>query len=326
MEFAHLCGQYKRMPLAAYRLYADAFNADPKPSADLLWQHRYNAACYAALAAGGQGEDTPLLPDKVVVMLRRQALQWLRADLALWATHLQTTRPEAPGEMAQALRNWQQNRQLAAVRDREALAPLPVEDRQACERLWEEVAIYRTKAEAKARYVSDLERRLSVLLGGEWKPATVQELLTVARLATHGHREFAATARLFERSLMANPDWAHFPADSPCYFGVCCAVVAASGEGAGAVTLDEAGRRHLRHQGLAWLRDELGRKNKRLADGTPTDRTEVATSLAYWQGDGWLAGVRDKEALDKLPDDERKEWRQLWDDVAALLKTVEGKK
>jgi len=34
----------------------------------------------------------------------------------------------------------------------------------------------------------------------------------------------------------------------------------------------------------------------------------------------------DLEALDKLPDDERKEWRHLWDEVAVLLKTVEEKK
>ncbi len=48
--------------------------------------------------------------------------------------------------------------------------------------------------------------------------------------------------------------------------------------------------------------------------------------LTHWQVDTELASVRDKEALDKLPDDERKEWRQLWDDVAALLKKVQEKK
>jgi hypothetical protein len=31
-------------------------------------------------------------------------------------------------------------------------------------------------------------------------------------------------------------------------------------------------------------------------------------------------------ARDKLPDDERQQWCQLWDDVAALLKKVEAKK
>jgi hypothetical protein len=45
----------------------------------------------------------------------------------------------------------------------------------------------------------------------------------------------------------------------------------------------------------------------------------VAQRLKYWQTDDELAGVRAKDALDKLPADEAKEWRQLWDDVAAVL-------
>jgi hypothetical protein len=36
--------------------------------------------------------------------------------------------------------------------------------------------------------------------------------------------------------------------------------------------------------------------------------------------------VRDKAAVEKLPDDEAKAWRQLWDDVAATLQTAVGKK
>jgi hypothetical protein len=39
-----------------------------------------------------------------------------------------------------------------------------------------------------------------------------------------------------------------------------------------------------------------------------------------------FAAVRDPSALDRLPDDERQQWRQLWDDVAALLRKVEAPK
>jgi hypothetical protein len=42
--------------------------------------------------------------------------------------------------------------------------------------------------------------------------------------------------------------------------------------------------------------------------------------MRHWQTDADLAGVRDKDALDKLPEDERKQWRQFWDDVADLLR------
>ena len=41
--------------------------------------------------------------------------------------------------------------------------------------------------------------------------------------------------------------------------------------------------------------------------------------LAHWQQDTDLASVRDQEGLAKLPEDERQQWRRLWDDVAALL-------
>jgi hypothetical protein len=48
--------------------------------------------------------------------------------------------------------------------------------------------------------------------------------------------------------------------------------------------------------------------------------------VVCWQEEPDLASVRDGPALAALPDDERRQWRQLWDDVAALLKTVEPKK
>jgi hypothetical protein len=46
--------------------------------------------------------------------------------------------------------------------------------------------------------------------------------------------------------------------------------------------------------------------------------------MRHWQQDADLASVRDPQALDRLPNDERHQWRQLWQDVAALLKGVEG--
>ena len=53
----------------------------------------------------------------------------------------------------------------------------------------------------------------------------------------------------------------------------------------------------------------------------PAAKRAARQRLAHWQEDADLASVRDRAPLDRLPEDERKEWRQLWDDVAALLKT-----
>jgi serine/threonine protein kinase/TolA-binding protein len=141
LEFAHLCGQYKRQHLTASRLYADAFAADPKLAGVLGAGHRYNAACYAALAAAGQG--TERLPDKAAVMLRRQALRWLRADLAL---HAKAT---APQTVRQRLAHWQQDSDLAAVRDLAALDRLPDDERKDWRRLWDDVAALLKQVEEK---------------------------------------------------------------------------------------------------------------------------------------------------------------------------------
>jgi hypothetical protein len=42
--------------------------------------------------------------------------------------------------------------------------------------------------------------------------------------------------------------------------------------------------------------------------------------LRHWQKDTDLAGLRDKEAMAKLPAQEQKAFTQFWADVAALVK------
>src|SRR5262249_46303869 len=58
-----LLAHHKRRYVAAARLWADALAADPKLAADPQAQHRYNAACSAARAAAGEGEDDPMPDD-----------------------------------------------------------------------------------------------------------------------------------------------------------------------------------------------------------------------------------------------------------------------
>src|SRR5689334_13942472 len=82
LRLSELC-LIKKLHRTAAGLYADAFAADPKLAADLTAGHRYDAACCAALAAAGQGEDAAKLDDKERARLRKQALEWLRAHLAL---------------------------------------------------------------------------------------------------------------------------------------------------------------------------------------------------------------------------------------------------
>jgi tetratricopeptide (TPR) repeat protein len=156
LELAPLCQlPCKRLHAAAARLAADAFTADPKLANDQ--QHRYNAACSAALAAAGQAEDAKLLPDRLVLALRRQALGWLRDDLASYANLLKgdpKVKPIVRGRLA----HWLQAADFASVRDKEALARLPEDERAAWHRLWADVEELLCKAQDRGQKVPDAVR------------------------------------------------------------------------------------------------------------------------------------------------------------------------
>src|SRR5262249_6472156 len=87
-----------------------------------------------------RGEDAAKLDDKDKARLRNQALDWLRADLALRARQLGSGRPADRTAAQKALRHWQKDSDLAGIRDAAALAKLPAEERVAYERLWADVA------------------------------------------------------------------------------------------------------------------------------------------------------------------------------------------
>jgi serine/threonine-protein kinase len=141
----------KKLPRTATGLYAFAFAADPKLADDLLAAHRYSAACFAALAAAGQGDDAAKLDDQERTRLRQQARDWLRADLALRRQQHQTGEPADRAAVQQALRHWQQDTDLAGIRDAAALAKLSAEEQKAFTQLWAEVAALRKKAEGNTK-------------------------------------------------------------------------------------------------------------------------------------------------------------------------------
>jgi serine/threonine protein kinase/tetratricopeptide (TPR) repeat protein len=131
-----LCRQGK--PAAAARSYAEAFAAYPELADDLRVPNRYNAACCAALAGCGQPKDAANLDDAERARLRRQALGWLRADLAAWGELLEKQPEQARGRVRQTLRQWQQDADFAGVRG-DALAQLPEPERQTWQQLWADV-------------------------------------------------------------------------------------------------------------------------------------------------------------------------------------------
>lgn len=144
-----LVAQAKALPHTAAGLDAAAFAAEPNLADDLQAQHRYNAACVAALAAAGRGEDAAKLDDPERARLRRQARDWLRADLARYTKQLERTTPADRAWVRQHLLHWQKDTDLAGLRDAAALANLPADEPKAFAQLWADVAALLLKAEEK---------------------------------------------------------------------------------------------------------------------------------------------------------------------------------
>jgi tetratricopeptide (TPR) repeat protein len=145
VDVVNLCVVQKHLTAAAARFAARAPAADPQLTGGLRFACHYNGACGAALAAGGHGADAGHLPDKVAAMLRRQALGWLRTELAGQAQLAEREEPVRGGVRLQ-MRHWQQDPDLAAVRDPQALAALPEDEQPAWRQLWADVDALLKKA------------------------------------------------------------------------------------------------------------------------------------------------------------------------------------
>jgi len=188
----------KTLYAASARLYAESLEADPTLAGDRQAQHRYNAACAAALAASGTntptlpspvkgeektdlhalkdarrderassspirreattrnssprvGEDTgggagAHLTDTERAKLRNQARTWLEAELATWTKLLGSANTQQRQALAEALKHWQEDTDLAGVRDESALAKLPELEREGWKSLWAKVDALLAKA------------------------------------------------------------------------------------------------------------------------------------------------------------------------------------
>jgi tetratricopeptide (TPR) repeat protein len=123
---------YHKGAIDQYRTAALLYAERSRPTDDPAVGRRYNAACCAALAAAVHAEDPRHLPEQVALMLRRQALQWLRADLGMY----EKSAEREAAATRQALLQWRVDPDLAALRESEALNMLPDGERQAWLRLW----------------------------------------------------------------------------------------------------------------------------------------------------------------------------------------------
>ncbi|QDV38142.1 serine/threonine-protein kinase [Tautonia plasticadhaerens] len=119
---------------ASARLWADALAADPSLVDDPHVPHRYFAACSAALAGTGQGEDDPPPDDASKALLRSQALSWIRAELDRHAPLLDD--PEARSAVSSTLSSWRSDPDFSGLRDPSAIDALPEGERGSWRTFW----------------------------------------------------------------------------------------------------------------------------------------------------------------------------------------------
>ncbi len=91
-----------------------------------------------ALATAGQGKDVSL-DDATKAKLRRQALDWLRAELAASAKRLESGPSQDLPAIAPTLQLWKQDSDLAGIREAESLARLTVDEQKVWQKLWADV-------------------------------------------------------------------------------------------------------------------------------------------------------------------------------------------
>jgi serine/threonine protein kinase len=123
----------RKLFAASTRFYGQAFAAVP----DLEVDNRYDAACVAALAGTGQGQDAVGLASDERARLRSEALAWLRADLAARREKERTRISGIP--LYFWMQSWQQDADFNGVRGAEALARLPESERREWQELWREI-------------------------------------------------------------------------------------------------------------------------------------------------------------------------------------------
>jgi serine/threonine-protein kinase len=148
---------------AAARLYADAFAAEPSLAEDLTsacrsqaalgdkqpvgrveelaTECRYPAARCAALAGCGLGADGAELGAAERTRWRKQARDWLQADLAMWSRTLDGGSRAARVLVGRLLTRWQADPDLAGLREPSAIGRWSVDERKECLALWKEVGL-----------------------------------------------------------------------------------------------------------------------------------------------------------------------------------------
>jgi eukaryotic-like serine/threonine-protein kinase len=164
----------------------------------------------------------------------------------------------------------------------------------------------------------ELDAKLPNVLMGHEKPGNATEQSELAWICRRPSKKlYAAAARFYNDAFAAEPKLAEDLKQAHRYDAACAAALAGCGRGVDAAPLDEEARARLRQQALAWLRADLAAWKQFLEKQADTALPTARQTLATWQQDSDLSGVRG-HSIAKLPLGEQEGWRKLWADVEAL--------
>lgn len=136
--------QFRLLYRHAARLYADVLASDPA-SADRTPDLRFQAACAAALAGGGKGNDDAELDDRA--RWREQARQWLLAEIAACNNQLGSSTAADRAQVNQRLWRLRYAPSLAPLREPQALQAMSPRERSECQNVWRETDAMLTRSE-----------------------------------------------------------------------------------------------------------------------------------------------------------------------------------
>jgi serine/threonine-protein kinase len=171
---------------------------------------------------------------------------------------------------------------------------------------------------------ASLEARLPAMLKGTSQPVSAEEQFQFAVLCVL-KKHYASAARFFRKGIAADPKRAEDVRSGIRLSAASAAALAGCGQGKDAARLTVEARAALRKEARDWLQADLTGWNKALDSDAARSKAALRQQMQRWQRDPGMGGVRDKAALAKLPEDERKKWQKLWADVAAFLERAEGK-
>jgi tetratricopeptide (TPR) repeat protein len=170
----------------------------------------------------------------------------------------------------------------------------------------------------QAERLLELDTKLAAILAGKDRPASPKEAVEFGVIAAY-RDHYPAAVRFFADAFKEDPKLGDNLQAQHRYEAAWCAALAAAGKGTDAAALGEPQRAALRQQALDWLRADL-KAYSALLEKDRAAAPAVHQRLAHWLADSDLAGVRDRAAVDKLPESERDAWKKLWADVEALHK------